>query len=457
MGRSLVFLLTLFVFSFSFANIDSILDNVVNTTSTHSGTYKSPTTTTATLGSYSFRLKTDALNLPIFTIQSPRATLSCSGFDFDAGFISYLNLDTLQSLLEQAGTSLAWGVVLGLVYSIPGVAQTFQYLNELGRYSQMLNQNACQIGVQLGKSAGSTIFHRAKNEAESNAVASGIKSTFGEAIKSYKNFLKVNKLFYTFPYTYLNEAGYNDNDIKNLIAGFFGIYDWKPYDTNGGICHSKSCLDAKFVRTLAKPPKINTIDTLLNGGNVKVYTCSWTTLNVGGQIVNACTAFKEANLNVREGLIDKVYKKIDRIVNDLYNGNVITPSDAAFLNTYGGLTNIINALVLIKRERPQVYSLYARAVAEKVALISLKSLIYSARTQLISNAYPNMVDKASKEALDEIYKRFSKADKAIRDRLKEIKEDIHNLDNLAIVYSTIKADLEGEMKQKIGPYLLIAR
>jgi len=456
MWRSFVF--TLFIICFSAnASIDDILDRTVNITSTESGVYKSPTTTTATLGSYSLRIKTDLLNLPVFTIQPPRATLSCSGFDFDAGLISFLNLDTIQSMLEQAGTSLAWGVMIGLIYSIPGVAQTFQYLNELGRYSQMLGQGACKIGVVLGKSVGSSIFHRSKSEAESSAVASGIKSTFEEAIKSYKNFLKVDELFYTFPYTYLNENGFNDTELKNLIAGFFGVFDWKPYDANGNICTKKSCLDEKYLKILAKPPRIDTIDGLLNGGEINTYDCRWGTISVDGSPVNACLDIEEIKLNVQNGLIDKVYRKIDGIVDDLANGKVITSDNAAFLNSYGGLANVINALVLIKKEKPDAYKYYSYAVSQKISLVLLKSILYSARVQLMDKAGADMVNKASKDAVEKIYKKFIEADKLIRERLKEVDSDIKSLNNLAIFYATMKSDLEAEMKQKFGPYMLFMR
>jgi len=450
-------ILMLSQFSLSLADIDSILDKTINTTTTSAGVYKSPSMTTGTLGSYSFRLKTDLLDLPVFTLQPPRATISCSGFDFDAGFISLLNLDTFQSMLEQAGTSLSWGVVIGLIYSIPGIAQAFQYLNEFGRYSQMLGQGACQIGTSLGKSVGSSIFYSAKVEGEGNAVASGIKSTFEEAVKNYKNYLKIERLFYTFPYTYLKSSGFSDEELQNMIAGFFGIYDWKPYKEDGSICQSRDCIDGKNIKTLAKPPKIDTLDALLYGGNVKVYTCSWNSISVDGTIINACTAFNEANINIQEGLIEKVYKRIDRIVDDLINGNVVSPDDAAFLQSYGWLTNVINALVLMKRINPTNYKPYAYAVAQRIALTILKSLIYSARAELIANVYANMIDKASKDAMDEIFKRFVEANKEINRRFSEIQDDIKMLDSLNQLYFSLKSGLDEQLRQKFGSYIFIQR
>ncbi|MBI3592364.1 MAG: conjugal transfer protein TraH, partial [Nitrospirae bacterium] len=71
------------------ANIDNVLDNVVSGAYVQKpGAYKSPSYSTMSMGSMSFRLKNDVLGKPVFSLRPPRANLSCSGMDFDAGMIS---------------------------------------------------------------------------------------------------------------------------------------------------------------------------------------------------------------------------------------------------------------------------------------------------------------------------------------------------------------------------------
>ena len=62
-----------------------------------------------------------------------------------------MNLERLGQQLSQAGASLAYGVLIGLVYTMPGVEQTFTKLNEWSQWLQSFLSESCNIGTAVGK------------------------------------------------------------------------------------------------------------------------------------------------------------------------------------------------------------------------------------------------------------------------------------------------------------------
>ena len=94
----------------------------------------------------------------IFTLSPPSIEAGCNGINIKGMFMSLLGLNQLGKMLQNAGASLAWGVAVGLIYSLPGVASAFKMINQWAKDLQKLLGNACQsgiaIGQQLAKSAG---------------------------------------------------------------------------------------------------------------------------------------------------------------------------------------------------------------------------------------------------------------------------------------------------------------
>ncbi|MGB2552801.1 conjugal transfer protein TraH [Campylobacter sp. MOP51] len=94
---------------------------------------------------------------PIFSISQPTSRMGCGGLSVKGMFINILGLDRLAMMLKNAGASLAWGVAVGLFYSLPGVGKAFEFLNTWAKNIQNLLANACQSGYNIGRSVGSMV------------------------------------------------------------------------------------------------------------------------------------------------------------------------------------------------------------------------------------------------------------------------------------------------------------
>ena len=153
------------------ADIDGMLQNVVGGIQvTGPGIYKSSSMTTLSGGNGSFRLNQNLLGQPAITFQAPSLNASCAGLNWDAGALGLMNIGQFAGMLEQAGSAMAWGVMVGLVYSLPGVGEAFQKLNEWARFIQQAGHAACGIGEQAGLNIGHDIFGTSISSAGAAAV-----------------------------------------------------------------------------------------------------------------------------------------------------------------------------------------------------------------------------------------------------------------------------------------------
>lgn len=105
-------------------------------------------------GAIEVRFKTTGSFPPIMSFGAPGLKASCSGITFDAGYAVFMNLERLGQQLSQAGASLAYGVLIGLVYTMPGVEQAFTKLNEWSQWLQSFLADSCNIGTRAGKELG---------------------------------------------------------------------------------------------------------------------------------------------------------------------------------------------------------------------------------------------------------------------------------------------------------------
>ena len=154
---------------------------------------------------------------PLFSISPVKAAIGCGGLSIKGMFMQLAGLDRLAQMLKNAGTSLAWGVVVGLVYSLPGVMKAFDFLNHWAKTIQQLLANACASGYALGRSIGAetgfdgivngltnrdwNFFGKADSEPGTNKMDSEEKST--------KNFF---------------ERWMDNNFDENMIYKGFGEY-----------------------------------------------------------------------------------------------------------------------------------------------------------------------------------------------------------------------------------------
>lgn len=415
--------------------------------------FKTSTYQGLSFGSFGFRIKQDLLDLPVYTINPPRASLSCSGLDLDAGFIAALDLGIFKQLLEQGGGTAAWGLMLGLVYSLPGVADTFQKLNEWGRMAQTLGQNACNLGKAVGATIGARLFQGAKNEAEDAGLGSAKSSVLSEIQKQYKALMDAQRLFYTFPYTYLRSKG-ADKDISNLVASFLGVIRWYPASDGGGICDRQECLNDNNMRVEVYRPLTVTLDQVLNGADnsgLTLYDCTWGGVNVGGKTVDGCSSVQtRRETGFTKGLVGKFEDRLDDIVNKLQpGGSTLTNDDYKFIYSYG-LLDLVNGLVLTKKVNPYLYASYRKTVASFIAVRLMYDLLDDAENSLAKSAMLHVSNNAPDEAAKDIADRVTSSKKAMREKLEDLEKKMMLVKNLNSVYADITANINANIRTKIG-------
>ncbi|WP_152184858.1 conjugal transfer protein TraH [Sulfurimonas indica] len=133
------------------------LSDLVDTAHTKSSEWQSPATGSKYFysGSYEFSFKKSNGYAPWINAGSTTGNLwqaGCNGFSTGDMFVSMLGLNDIKDQLSDAGAQLAWGVMLALVMSMPGLQKTFAAIQKWARAIQNLLQNACSIGQSIGNS-----------------------------------------------------------------------------------------------------------------------------------------------------------------------------------------------------------------------------------------------------------------------------------------------------------------
>ena len=109
-------------------------------------------------GSFYYRFADSATPQLLWTFSPPEVEVGCNGFNLKGMFMSLLGIDQFGSMLQNAGTSLAWGVAIGLIYSLPGVASVFKFINQWAKDIQKLLSSACQSGIAIGQAIAANTF-----------------------------------------------------------------------------------------------------------------------------------------------------------------------------------------------------------------------------------------------------------------------------------------------------------
>ena len=118
--------------------------------------------------------QSDTYPEPIFRLSPPQMQVGCNGISIKGLFASIISLDRFSEMLKNAGASFAWGVVVGLVYSLPGVGAAFRMLDQWAKKIQQLMANACQSGIAVGQAiADKTEINDLSAKAESLFSISG--------------------------------------------------------------------------------------------------------------------------------------------------------------------------------------------------------------------------------------------------------------------------------------------
>lgn len=182
----------------SSANASLWDSNSIFTNYTESNSVVEPNTgaTYISGGALEVRFKRAGTFPPIFNVGAPSLKASCRGISFDAGYATFMNLERLGQQLAQAGTSVAYGVLIGLVYTMPGVEQAFTKLNEWSQWLQGFLNDSCSIGTNWGKAAG----HELWKDTE------GIKNDINNGIPSPDDYMKKHPDFKDFITTIYNSG-----------------------------------------------------------------------------------------------------------------------------------------------------------------------------------------------------------------------------------------------------------
>ena len=168
-----ILLFVMLLSSFVYADVD--LKDYISTSTTKTSSWTSPVTGEHYYygGSYSFTFKNTSSYAPWFNVQAPGISIGCAGFSVKGGFISLLGLDEIKQQLTNAGSQLAWGIMIGLVYSMPGIGDVFMKIQKWARTIQKLLANMCNIGKALGGRASTALRNNIKTD---GMVADAAKS-----------------------------------------------------------------------------------------------------------------------------------------------------------------------------------------------------------------------------------------------------------------------------------------
>jgi len=101
-------------------------------------------------GNYFMRIGGIKHARPLLGVTPPKVSVGCGGLSFRGMFLAFLGLDDLSTMLSDAGTTVAWGIMLGLVESLPSISQTLEQIQAFVRRIQNLISRACQTGIQIG-------------------------------------------------------------------------------------------------------------------------------------------------------------------------------------------------------------------------------------------------------------------------------------------------------------------
>lgn len=397
--------------------------------------------------SVAFRLRSDLLQKPVFSLQPPRFTASCAGLDFDAGWLTFMNLNTLRDMLSQAGSTLMWGVTLGMIYSLPGAAEAFDMLQKWGRYAQFLSYDLCRTGIEIGKGVGTALFERERSRAVSSEVGSG--EPLVQAIKRIPQSMDVRRMILSVPYGIVYRAT-SDRDLADLIASATGILQVYPKDpTTGEVCKTADCAkNAQFVTDI-RPPKVDDILSLLKPGvvEVKVYDCDW------DPSWGYCRNITERELTTKS-LTTYEYNMLSDIVSAVEGGSTLNNDQKRYIGTTPiPVSEIVNyALFLKKQGHDPAPLLYDAATLS--ASLKLRAFLSSVRANVSAYAYTYAGEKiGDTETINDLLSRLEESANALEEK---IGQRVNMMKVHAESYEQLKRNME-RVKAKMYKYIGVRR
>lgn len=121
---------------------------------------------------------------PWIDARGPSLKSGCSGFSFDAGFASIIDLNGITSQLSQAGTSIVGGFMSSILYATPILGDIITTVKRIATEIQKMLQNACNVGKKLGTASSDYLSDFMKDHDLDKYVTE---------VKDYGNLKAVNK------------------------------------------------------------------------------------------------------------------------------------------------------------------------------------------------------------------------------------------------------------------------
>lgn len=149
--KKMIAILLSLVMLFNVATASS-LNDILLSNETYAGTWEDPSSGINYFsgGGIKVKFKANGQNfVPWVKIGSPGYNIGCNGISLEGGFLALLGLDDIERQLQDAGAAFAWGILIGLAYSLPAISTVFQQIQKWARQIQGLLQNMCNIGKNL--------------------------------------------------------------------------------------------------------------------------------------------------------------------------------------------------------------------------------------------------------------------------------------------------------------------
>lgn len=131
---------------------------------------------------FKFQNKTTS-NAPLFSFEEPKISAGCNGISITGGFLQVLGLDGLSEQLRNSSTALVYGIIIGLIYSTPAIAQALEQIRKIANWLQKFNQDACNIGRTIGANLGKRIGVKKAFEEVDDGFASLINEGNSKAME----------------------------------------------------------------------------------------------------------------------------------------------------------------------------------------------------------------------------------------------------------------------------------
>jgi len=149
--KKMIAILLSLVMLFNVATASS-LNDILLSNETYAGSWEDPSSGINYFsgGGIKVKFKANGQNfVPWVKIGSPGYNIGCNGISLEGGFLALLGLDDIERQLQDAGAAFAWGILIGLAYSLPAISTVFQQIQKWARQIQGLLQNMCNIGKNL--------------------------------------------------------------------------------------------------------------------------------------------------------------------------------------------------------------------------------------------------------------------------------------------------------------------